>query len=61
MKRTEITIPDWVNRKNEIQIPGWVNAKKPLPEVEAAEENELLETVWLAAFLILGAIVLALI
>ena len=30
MKRTEITIPDWVNRKNEIVIPNWVNAKKPL-------------------------------
>lgn len=61
MKRQEIVIPDWVNRKNEIIIPDWVNAKKPLPEVEAAEDNEVSEAVWLAAFLILGAIVLALI
>lgn len=61
MKRTEIVIPDWVNRKNEITIPSWVNTKKPLPEVEAAEENELSEAVWLAAFLILGAIIIGLI
>lgn len=61
MKRTEIVIPDWVNRKNEIIIPDWVNAKKPLPEVEAAEDNEVSETVWLAAFLIFGAIIIGLI
>lgn len=61
MKRQEITIPDWVNRKNEIVIPSWVNEKKPLPEVEAAEENELSEAVWLAAFLILGVIIIGLI
>lgn len=61
MKKTEIVIPYWVNRKNEIQIPDWVNAKKPLPEVEAAEDNELSEAVWMAAFLILGAIIVGLI
>ena len=55
MKRQEITIAEWINKKPIPDIPEWVNQKRPRVRSEP-EDDETNESAGLAAVIAIMAI-----